>query len=128
MPSRLANLRGMNLNREPAAIANAAAEEIRALNHRTLDAKAFEQPADIYRTVDALTQLVRYLPQAIEQTWKQLRAMEQQGAIRMDNLSDVDVALEEARLALSEARRLVATGGGFLNDAAQTLSRMGGQW
>jgi diketogulonate reductase-like aldo/keto reductase len=117
----------MNLNREPAAIANAAAEEIRALNHRTLDAKAFEQPADVYRTIDALTQFVRYMPQAIEQTWKQLRAMEQQGAIRMDNLSDVDVAMEEARLALSEARRLVATGGGFLNDAAQTLSRMGGQ-
>lgn len=118
----------MNLNREPSTIAEAAAEEVRAFNHRSLDSGAFEQPADVYRTVNALTQIVRYMPQAIEQTWKQLRAMEQDGAIRIDSGADVKAEMEKARLALSEARRLVATGGGFLDDATQTLSRMGGQW
>ncbi|WP_406122848.1 hypothetical protein OHQ89_12120 [Streptomyces canus] len=118
----------MNLNREPAAIAKAAAEEVRALNHRTLDVDAFEQPGDVYRTISALAQLVQGLPQAIEQTWKQLRAMEQAGSIRMDDLSDIDASMEEARLALSEARRLIATGGGYLNQAAKPMSHMGGQW
>jgi hypothetical protein len=118
----------MNLNREPATIAQAAAEEIRALNHRSLDAGAFEQPADVYRTVEALAALAHGLPQAIEQTWKQLRAMEQDGAIRMDNGTDVSAEMEKIRLALSEARRLLATGGGFLRDASAALSHMGGQW
>jgi hypothetical protein len=118
----------MNLNREPVDIAKAAAEEIRALNHRTLDAGVFEQPADIYRTVDALTSLTRGLPQAIEQTWKQLRAMEQDGAIRMANGKDVHEETERVRLALSEARRLLATGSGFLTEAGQILCNMGGQW
>lgn len=118
----------MNLNREPVVIAQAAAEEIRTFNHRSLDAGAFEQPSDIYRTVNALTQLVQFMPQAIEQTWKQLRAMEQDGAIRMDNGADVTADMERVRLALSEARRLIATGSGFLNDAGQALSHMGGQW
>lgn len=118
----------MNLNREPAVIAQAAAEEIRALNHRSLDAGVFEQPADIYRTIDALTALAHGLPQAIEQTWKQLRAMEQDGAIRMDDGTDVNAEMNRARLALSEARRLLATGGGYLREAAQPLSHMGGQW
>jgi hypothetical protein len=118
----------MNLNREPVIIAQSAADEIRTFNHRTIDTQAFEQPADAYRTISALAQLVQGLPQAIEQTWKQLRAMEKSGSIRMDDLSGVDAAMEEARLALSEARRLIATGGGYLGQAAKPLSHMGDQW
>jgi len=118
----------MNLNREPVAIAQAAAEEVRALNHRSLDAGAFEQPADVYRTVEALAALTHGLPQAIEQAWKQLRAMEQGEAIRMDNGTDLAAEMDRARLALSEARRLLATGGGYLREAAQPLSHMGGKW
>jgi len=118
----------MDLNREPVAIAQAAAEEIRALNHRSLDAGVFEQPADVYRTVDSLTALVRGLPQAIEQTWRQLRAMEQDGAVRMDNGTDVAAEMERVRLALSEARRRLVAGGSYLGDAGQVLSHMGGQW
>lgn len=121
-------IRSMNLNREPAAIVDSAAEELRALNHRTIDLHAFQEPADVYRVVNELTRLVQYLPQAIEQAWKTLRAMEEAGAIRMDNDTDVNAEMEKAWKQLSEARRLVATGGGFLNDATQTLSHMGGQW
>lgn len=118
----------MNPNRTPSTFANAAAEEVRALNHGTFDPHAFEEPSDVYSTVSELTRLVQYLPQAIEQTWKSLRAMEEAGAIRMDDDSDVQARVNEARLALSEARRLLATGGGYLDRATQILSHMGGQW
>lgn len=37
----------MDLDRTPVTMASAAAEEIRALNHRTLDTKVFTQPADV---------------------------------------------------------------------------------
>lgn len=118
----------MNLNRDASAIANAAAEEVRALNHRTFDAQAFNEPADVYRTVSNLTQLVQGLPQAIEQTWKRLRAMEQDGAIRMDNGTDVAKAMEEARQEWNAARQSLATASDFLNRGTQVLSHMGGQW
>lgn len=57
----------MNLNREPAAIARSAAEEIRALNHRVINGSAFEEPSDIYCTVGEIKQAVWGMPQAIEQ-------------------------------------------------------------
>lgn len=118
----------MNLNRKPAAIAQAAAEEIRALNHRTLDEVAFEEPADVYRAIDSLRQLLQYMPQAIEQTWKHLRNMEQDEAIRMDNGADLSAAMEEARQELNTARQSVASAANSLSRAAQPLSHMGGQW
>lgn len=118
----------MNLNREPAAIAKAAAEEIRALNHSTISAKAFEEPSDIYRTVGELKQTVWGMPQAIEQTWKALKAMREDSVIRMDNDSSVNDETEKARQQLNEARQLLAQAGTALDQATQTLSHMGGQW
>lgn len=118
----------MNLNRDAATIAAAAAEEIRSLNHRTFDVDAFDQPSDIYRTVSALTQIMQGLPQAIEQTWRQLRAMQESDAIRTDDGGDLNERIDETRLALSEARRLTATGSGLLGEAARHLSHLGGKW
>ncbi|MGV9888408.1 hypothetical protein [Streptomyces sp. NPDC003395] len=118
----------MNLNRQPSAIAGAAAEEIRALNHRTMDANAFEQPSDVYRTIGLLLALMQGVPQAIEQTWADLRAMEEADAIRMDDGTDVRERMQEAQAALNEARRLIAASSNFLADATRTLSHMGGQW
>lgn len=118
----------MNLNREPQAIANAAAEEVRTLNHRTIDLKAFQEPADVYRVVNELTRLVHYLPQAIEQTWKSLRVMEQADVIRMDNGSDVEAEMEKVRQGLSEARQTLASAGTLLDRTTQLLSHMGGRW
>lgn len=118
----------MNLDREASAIADAAAEEVRTLNHRTFDAEAFKEPADVYRTVSNLTRLVHGLPQAIEQTWKRLRMMEQGEVIRMDNGSDVQEEMEKARQQLGEARRMLAEAGSQLDNATQTLAHMGGQW
>jgi cell division septal protein FtsQ len=117
----------MNLDREASAIADAAAEEVRTLNHRTFDAEAFKEPADVYRTVNNLTLLVHGLPQANEKTWKRLRMMEQDETIRMDNGTDVQEGMEEARQQLGRARQLLAESGGALDRATQTLSHMGGR-
>lgn len=118
----------MNLNREPAAIARSAAEEIRALNHRTLGARAFEEPSEIYSTVGELKQAVWGIPQAIEQIWGELRAMRDADAIRIDNGTDVGGETEKARLELNEARQLLAQAGAALDRATSVLSHMGGQW
>ena len=117
----------MDLTREPVTIAQAAADEIRTFNHRTIDTQAFEQPADVYRAADALLELVQYMPKAIEQAWKRLREMERNGAIRMDNGTDVAEAMEKVRMHLNEARRDFCYSWGHFNNAVQVMSRMGGQ-
>lgn len=118
----------MNLDRAASAIADAAAEEVRTLNHRTFDAEAFKEPADVYRTVNNLTRLVHGLPQAIEQTWKRLRMMEQDEIIRMDDGGDVQEGMEKVRQQLSQARQKLAEAGQGLDRATQTLAHMGGEW
>ncbi|MCX4707081.1 hypothetical protein [Streptomyces sp. NBC_01373] len=118
----------MNLNREPATIARSAAEEIRALNHRTLGTRAFEEPSQIYSTINELKQAVWGMPQAIEQIWGELRTMRDAGTIRMDNGSDITEAAETARQELNDARQLLAQAGQALDRATGILSHMGGQW
>jgi len=118
----------VNLDREPAAIARSAAEEIRALNHRTLGTHAFEEPSQIYNTINEVKQAVWGMPQAIEQSWCELRTMRDAGNIRMDNDTDVAEGAEKARQELNDARQLLAQAGQALDRATQTLSHMGGQW
>ena len=118
----------MDLNREPATIARNAAEEIRALNHRTLGTHAFEEPSQIYSTINEIKQTVWGMPQAIEQIWGELRTMRDADSIRMDNGTDVTEAAEEARQELNEARQLLAQAGQALDRATRVLSHMGGQW
>jgi hypothetical protein len=118
----------MDLNREPATIARSAAEEVRALNHRTINGSAFEEPSDIYRTIGEIKQAVWGMPQAIEQIWGELRTMRDADTIRMDNGSDVAEEAEKARQELNEARQLLAKAGTALDRATSVLSHMGGQW
>jgi uncharacterized protein YoxC len=118
----------MDLNREPATIARSLAEETRALNHRTINGSAFEEPSQIYRTINEVKQAVWGMPQAIEQIWGELRTMRDADTIRMDNGSDVTEEAEKARQELNEARRLLAKAGVALDRATSVLSHMGGQW
>ena len=118
----------MDLNREPVTIARSAAEEIRALNHRTLGTHAFEEPSEIYSTINEVKQTVWGMPQAIEQIWGELRTMRDADSIRMDNGADVTQAAEEARQELNEARQFLAKAGIALDRATGILSHMGGQW
>lgn len=121
-------IEAMDLNREPAAIARSAAEEIRTLNHRTLGRRSFEEPSEIYSTVNELKQAVWGMPQAIEQIWGELKAMRDGDVIRMDNSTDVAEEVEQARQQLNEARQLLAQAASALDRATSVLSHMGGQW
>lgn len=130
----------MDLNRTPAQIADAAAEQLRALNHRTLDAKAFGQPGDVSETVDALARVVQYLPQALRQIEAGLERLHDEQRIRLDDkppaeTSQQDVqervfgvvfALREARVQLSgvddqmrAVKGLLSHMGGLLEDAEE---------
>lgn len=66
----------VDLDRTPAQIANTAAEEIRALNHRTLglNTKAYDNAPEVSGVVTALATLVERIPQALQQAEEGLRA------------------------------------------------------
>lgn len=125
----------MNLDRTPAAISFAAAEEIRALNHRTLDTKAFTQPGHVSDTAIALGSLIERLPQALEQLEAGLVQLQLANAIRLDTrpvaaTSQQDVADEVFTVVsgLSEARRLLRAAHEAMREATGSLSHMGGLW
>ncbi|MER5617592.1 hypothetical protein [Streptomyces sp. NPDC002215] len=99
----------MDLNRSPYAMASAAAEEIRALNHRTLDDHhAYPYPASINETNSALKTLAQRLPQTIGQLREALDRQAQAGHIRLvvaqgQNAPDIDTRMEAVRNQLFEA-------------------------
>lgn len=120
----------MDLDRTPAQIANSAAEEIRALNHRTLDPRAYTQPADVSDVVNALMTLVQRIPQALTQAETALRVQEERGAIRLDygngSQQELVSAFVAALTGLQEGRGLLERAHEQLRDAAGPLSHMGG--
>jgi hypothetical protein len=120
----------MDLDRTPAQIANSAAEELRALNHRTLDPRAYTQPADLSDVVDALTTLVQRMPQALTQAGTALRVQEERGAIRLNYGNGSQKELVSAFVAtltsLQESSRLLGQAHKQLRDAAGRMSHMGG--
>jgi hypothetical protein len=118
----------MDLTREPVTIARSAAEEIRALNHRTINRGAFEEPSEIYSTVGGLAQTVQGMPQAIQQIWGHLHAMRDDDAIRMDNDTEASLEVERVRMELDEARKHLAQAAKKLDRASSVLAHMGGQW
>ncbi|MEW2402175.1 hypothetical protein [Streptomyces sp. NPDC046862] len=125
----------MDLNRTPAQIANAAADEIRTLNHRTIDRKAFEQPGDVAATVEALTRLVQGLPQSLQQLEAGLNKLHDDQRIRLDDLPPEAVSQQEMRRrvvtvtsALQEARVTLSRLDHQLKWAVAPLSHMGGLW
>jgi len=76
----------VDLTRDPAAIVDAAALEIRALNHRTLAAggEGWQYPGDAYSAVGGLVQLAMMLPQALDQIGDLLEGMDIDGNLRSD--------------------------------------------
>lgn len=125
----------MDLNRPPAEMANAAAESIRELNHRTLDPKAFTQPGDVSDIANAIALLVQRLPQAIQQLEAGLAALHERGAIRLDDIpeghasrKDVQDRVFEALFGLRESRDDLRRAHEYLTRATGPLSHMGGLW
>lgn len=125
----------MDLDRSPSQIANAAAEEIRALNHRTLNTQMYAQPADVSDTANAIATLLERLPQTLDQLEAGLLILQDGNKIRLDtkplgDTSQQDIAHEVFTVtsALSEARRLLRQANQAIKDATSPLSHMGGLW
>lgn len=126
----------MDLNRPPHHdMANRAAEEIRALNHLTLDPRAFHDPVEVATLISLLATLVQRLPQALEQSETGLKVLHERGAVRMVDRSLGDALVSETSAevmgvasSLSEARRLLRQAHRALADASGPLARMSGVW
>ena len=125
----------MDLSRTPAKIADAAAEELRAFNHRTLDAKAFEQPSDVSDAAGALARIVQYLPQALRQLETGLERLHEEQRIRLDDKQpgetsqqDVFDRVTAVVLALREARVDLSRLDDRMREVWGPLSHMGAPW
>jgi hypothetical protein len=118
----------MDLTRLPSAIAVAAAEEIRALNHRTLDPAAFQYPGNVSDVVNALATLAERLDQSISQAGAGLRRLHDEQAIRVDDGSDVDQRVAEVAQELLSAQIALGALKDHLRAAASPLTHMGGLW
>jgi hypothetical protein len=123
----------VDLTRKPSAIAFNAAEEVRALNHRTLNAKAFAYPGDVSDTANAISTLLERLPQTLDQMEAGLIVLQDDNAIRLDTKPLGDTSRQDifnevfsVTSALSETRRLIRQAHAALGDATSGLSHMGG--
>lgn len=122
----------MDLDRTPSEIARSAAEEIRALNHRTINAKAYETAPSVSGVVSALVTLIERLPQALQQAGAGLEALHDRGQIRLAGADSTDQALAEAvanvMVSLDYARNDLESVLRELKAAAGPLDNMGGPW
>ncbi|WP_331728791.1 hypothetical protein OG693_39425 (plasmid) [Streptomyces sp. NBC_01259] len=129
----------MDLDREPQKIARAAGDEIRALNHRTIDVKGFyghdedgsyisAAPLNASATVEALVALTDRLPQALQQISRAVQHLEEQQAIRMADGSDVADQVSVALRGLLDAEQAVKVANVHLREAGRPLANMGGHF
>lgn len=125
----------MDLDRTPSTIANAAAEEIRALNHRTLKADAFPFPADVSDTAKGIAAVVQRLPQTLQQIEAGLKALDDEDRIRLadrhpSEVSQADIvqAVSTALFGLSEARQALGAVEAHLRTATNVLGSLGAPW
>ena len=125
----------MDLDRTPAQISNAAAEEIRTLNHRILDPKVFETPADVSDTTVGVAAVVQRLPQALQQLEAGLKALDDGQRIRLADRhpsevsqQDLSDAVTTVLVGLQEARRALGQVEEHLRSATGVLGSLGAPW
>lgn len=110
--------------RTPARIADAAAEEVRALNHALYADIA--DPSDAYTIVGNLSHLASMLPQALNMIRQAVEKLERGGQLRSDQdtlATDLDRAYEGLEQAAADAQTLY----GSLSRAHAALSHIGMQ-
>ncbi|MFD7995476.1 hypothetical protein [Streptomyces mexicanus] len=125
----------MDLNRTPAQISRAMAEEARALNHRTLKADAFDNAPSVADTADGIAAVIQRLPQAIQQLEAGLQALADDNQIRLADrhprevsAKDVHDAVFDVLWNLKEAREGLGRLNEHVRAATRRLSNMGGPW
>ncbi|KAF0646299.1 MULTISPECIES: hypothetical protein [Streptomyces] len=124
----------MDLARTPEQIADAAAEQVRELNHRTINADAFygedgfrgAAPARLSGTVQGLLALTQRLPQSLQQIRRSLAELEQAQEIRMADGQDPADAVSTALRALLNAEEAFKAAEHALQTASTPMSAMGG--
>jgi hypothetical protein len=117
-------------------MAYAAAEEIRALNHRSGSLEAFHgedagtaaAPGNVSDTVDGLATMLERLPQTLQQLSRALQQLEEQQQIRMDDGTETGEAVSHVLRQLLNTQEFVHMGSKALREAAGTMSHMGGHW
>jgi hypothetical protein len=122
------SVRRMDLNREPQQMAREGADEIRCLNHRTINADSYTYPGQVATTVEALRELAARLPQALRQMSAGLAELDQADKIRMENDSDPHPHVVDVTQCLEKAERAANSLNDALREAHSTLFSMGMPW
>lgn len=109
-----------------AALAETAAEAIRAANHRTIVPGSVPVP-EVYRILGELSALAHRLPQLCEQLASNLRRRQETGDLRLDahgqrTQSTTGYAIDEAEAALAGAADLLAQVGRLLDQAQASIA------
>jgi hypothetical protein len=118
----------MDLNREPQEMAREGAEEIRCLNHRTINTGSYTYPGQVAVTVEGLRELAARLPQALQQMRDGLSELDQAGKIRMENDSEPHPHVVTVFQDLENAERAAGLLHDSLREAHSTLFSMGMPW
>lgn len=117
----------------PAALADVAAEAIRALNHATFGGRGrLAYPSSVYETVGSLQRAVGMLDQALDQLARFLEHEHQAGRVEADDLGQyagrTAMAVFEFREFVDDARKQLAGAHqilGYAHTAAAGLAAAG---
>ena len=113
--------------RQVTALAHAAAEAIRGLNHATRHQDSLAQPGDAYQLIGALFLTAARLPQLITQISNWLDHALAGGRLGHDLGEDPALAVDGAVIFLGGARTSAAALAGDLDAAWQQLALINGQ-
>jgi hypothetical protein len=113
--------------RQVAALAHAAAETIRDLNHLTRYQDSLAQPGDAYELIGALFLTASRLPQLITQISGWLDHALAGGRLGHDLSEDPALAVDGAVIFLGDARVSAGALAGDLDAAQQQLALINGQ-
>ena len=117
----------MTDTRQPAAMARAAAEALRDLNHATRDPASLGQPSAAYDVIGAVSITAARLPQLITQITTYLNHALASGRLGHDLGEDPALAVDDAVILLAGARTSAAALAGDLDAAQQQLALISGR-
>jgi hypothetical protein len=106
--------------------ADAAAENIRALNHATVSGRGYAWPSQVDAVIGCLEVLAQRLPQALDQASTWLAQAHADGRVGHDHGINPDPAVEDAVWSLRVAARQASALAGALQSARTLTSHLTG--